>query len=59
VTLIVNSDSGQREVIKIRDRIGLNIFSEMFSRGGNYRRHLRGFNWHYKYMIPVQADNIV
>ena len=44
VRLIVKSDSGHREATKIRDRIGLNTFSEMFCTGGNYRRHVRGFN---------------
>jgi hypothetical protein len=53
VTITVKSDSGQREAIKIRDRIGFNTFSEKISRGGNYRRHVRGFNWNYKYVIPV------
>jgi hypothetical protein len=53
VKLIVKSDSGQREAVKTRDGIRLNTFSEIFSRGGNYRRHVRRFNWHYKYVIPV------
>jgi len=35
VTLIVKSDSGQREATKIGDGIKLNTFSEMFSRSGD------------------------
>ena len=31
---------------KNRRQDKLNTFSEMFSRGGDYRRYVRGFNWH-------------